>query len=574
MTIKESPRAARTWQTLALVILGLCLLGGAFLVGRRSAPTGSVTTEVRSGEATSHESGEAGGHAEEKATGKGDKEHAQEKSGDKPQGGGAKFTPEALAEAGIQIQRVGYTSVRSQLQVTGAVEPNLTGLVKVTPRVAGKILSLQVSIGDNVRAGQVLATMASTELAQAQAAYRQAVSRVAVTRNNLERQKKLAGLGSFGRPTVEAARSQATTAEAEANTAQNDVAAAQAQVSEAVSQLRFLQAALKQAETQVKVTQSRFDRTSLLLKDELVSRQDWEQAQADLQHAQADGEAARANIAQGQAKIETARANLQATRSRAIAARKRSDIASQALSREEAVYKGGYGTSKELVEAQSVWRQALLDERAAGENVRLLGGRPGGGNILAVSAPLAGRVTERLVTFGETVTPDKPLFTITNLKTVWVELHVDQKDLPAVRLGQTVSVSAETAPGSTFKGLVSYIGDVVDETTRTVNVRAVIENRGRVLRPQTFVRGRIATAVRAHLVAVPENAVQAYEGKTVVFVAGEHEGEFTPKVVKTGATTDGQTVITSGLDPGARVVTRGAFMVKAQAMKSELKDAD
>src|SRR5205085_10908159 len=139
---------------------------------------------------------------------------------------------EALAEAGIQVQPVSYTSVCSQLPLTGAVEPNLAGLVKVTPRVAGMITSLRADVGDNVRAGQVLATMTSTELAQAQAAYRQATSRVAVARNNLQRQQKLAMLGAFGRPTVETARTQATTARAEIDTARSEVDGARAGVTE------------------------------------------------------------------------------------------------------------------------------------------------------------------------------------------------------------------------------------------------------------------------------------------------------------------------------------------------------
>src|SRR5207249_9169293 len=102
-----------------------------------------------------------------------------------------------------------------------------------------------------------------TELAQAQAAHRQAAARVAVAANDLQRQKELAGLGTFGRPTIEAARNQATAAQADIQTAQSDVAAAQAGVTQAVSQVRALQAALAQAVAQVKVTQSRFDRADL-----------------------------------------------------------------------------------------------------------------------------------------------------------------------------------------------------------------------------------------------------------------------------------------------------------------------
>jgi cobalt-zinc-cadmium efflux system membrane fusion protein len=85
-----------------------------------------------------------------------------------------------------------------------------------------------------------------------------------------------------------------------------------------------------------------------------------------------------------------------------------------------------------------------------------------------------------------------------------------------------------------------------------------------------FVRGRIGTAERQRGIALPREAVQTHEGKTVVFTEGSHEGHFDVREVRTAGTVDGRTVITAGLDPGERVVTRGAFMVKAQAMKSEL----
>ncbi|MBI3910200.1 MAG: efflux RND transporter periplasmic adaptor subunit, partial [Armatimonadetes bacterium] len=448
--------------------------------------------------------------------------------------------------------------------------------------------------------------------------------------SHLQRQRQLARLGAFGQPRVEEARAAAIAAQGEVATARNQVAAARNQVAEArseraardgevasaaaeadsarsevaeaESQLRALQAALAQAHTQVGVAQSRFERADLLLKEQLVSRQEWEQAQAERQRAQADVDAARASIAQGQAKIEAAKARLNAAQARAGAARgrrqqatasietalarqaqaeaklaaiqKQSEIASQALAREEAVFQGGYLTSQEIVAAEAAWRQAQLDQQAAADSVRLLGGSPGGTNALTVTAPLGGRVTERLVTLGEMVTPDRTLFTIINLHTVWLQLNVHQQDLPGVRTGQRVTVTSDIAPGRTFSGAISYVGDMVDETTRTVKVRCVVQNKGGRLRPQTFVRGTIATDVRAPVLAVPQDAVQTYAGKTVVFAQGERPGEFEAKEVQTGASVDGWTVIASGLAAGDRVVTRGAFIIKAQAMKSELEHHD
>lgn len=602
-------------KRVALILAGLLALGGTFFLGRRTvAPEQSVTKT-----------------AEEAPT-----EEA------KAEEGVIQFDEESLKLAELKVTPVTPRSLQAGLVVTGMVEPNLGGVVKVTPRVTGKITSVLVNLGDNVRQGQALATLASTELAQAQAAYRQAGARVAVAANILERQKKLGGLGEFGRHEVEAARGADVTAQGEINTTQSELIAAKNEVTEARSerasftgeaaaaqsevasaeseagsteseiteaqgQVKALEAALAQAQTGVKVSQSRFNRLDTLLKEQLASRQDWEQAQADYQRALSDVDAAQANIAQGQAKVETARghrraaqakvkaaeAQVQAAQGRSeqaaakiesamarqkqvearlAAAQGRSLIVSQALSREERVYKGGFLTSKELVEADAAWRLAQAEQRAATENIRLLGGTPGGGNLLRVTAPLGGRLTERTVTLGETVTPEKTLFTVVNLNSVWVQLNVYQKDLRTVRSGQTVSLTTDAAPGHKFSGVISYIGDVVDETTRTVKVRAVIQNPRNVLKPQTFVRGKIAAPVRAQLLAVPKDAVQDLDGKQVVFVAADHPGEFRAKTVQTGDLIDEQTVITSGLEPGDQVVTVGAFLVKAQAMKSELTE--
>lgn len=536
------------------------------------------------------------------------------------------FSEEAMAKAGVRVEPATYRAVGSRLALTGTVEADPSGVVRITPRVGGKVGSVRVNVGDTVTAGQVLAQVASTQLADAQAAYRQAGGRVLAARSQLRRQRQLAGLGQFGRPAVEQARAEGARAQGEVTAAQNeiatarnevaearsdvaslegeaagteaDISSAQSEIAEAEQQVRTLQVAVTQAGTSAKVAQSRFNRLDQLLKEELVSRQDWEQAQADTQRATADVDSARANLAQGQAKVETSRAHLRAAQAKARAAtarkeqatakvqtalarvaqvearlavaRKRAEIADQALAREEQVFRGGFLTSREILEAEAAVRQAEQEQRAAADTIRLLGGVPGGGNVVAVTAPLGGRVTDRSITLGETVTPEKPLFTIIGLGTVWVQLAVNQGDLSQVRIGQPVSITSDSAVGRPFHGVISSIGDLVDETTRTVRVRAVIQNVGGLLKPQTFVRATLRTGGQVKVLAVPADAVQTYEGKSVVFVAAEHPGEFLPKEVETGETEGGLTVITSGLAAGDRVVTRGAFTVKAQGMKSEL----
>jgi membrane fusion protein, heavy metal efflux system len=491
-----------------------------------------------------------------------------------PKVGDLQITQEAMELAEIQIAPSSTRLVAEKLPVSGTLEAGGDRLVKVTPRVAGKVVAVRAVVGDAVRAGQVLGLIESTELAQAQAAHRQAVSRVAVARNNLQRQRDLARLGAFGGPRVEEARRAATATQGEVNIGESEVSAASAEVAEAQSDVGALRAALAQAKTQVKVAQSRFERADLLLKEQLVSRQDWEQAQADQQRAEADVDAAQAKLEQGQAKVETAQAHLKAARAKFAEAGKRAQIASRALAREQAVYTGGYATSKEIVEAEAGLRQAELDQQAAAQAVRLLGGLPGGGSVVALTTPIAGRIQERNVSMGETVDTEHALFTVINLDQVWAQLAVTPRDLPHVRVGQRVELTAETAPGRVFTGPISAIANAADEKTRTVRVRCALANRDGALRPETFVRGHIITDVRRQRVVVPLAALQEHNGKETVYVAKDgHPGAFEVRHVKLGVTGDGWREVASGLQAGEKVAVNGTFYLKSEALKSSLSDA-
>jgi len=115
-------------------------------------------------------------------------------------------TQEAMELAEITIAPADTRTVTAELPVSGVIEAGGDREAKVTPRVPGRIVSVSAVVGDDVRAGQTLATIESMELARAQAAYRQARARAELAAENLARQRELAKLGAFGGPRVEEAR--------------------------------------------------------------------------------------------------------------------------------------------------------------------------------------------------------------------------------------------------------------------------------------------------------------------------------------------------------------------------------
>lgn len=186
---------------------------------------------------------------------------------------------------------------------------------------------------------------------------------------------------------------------------------------------------------------------------------------------------------------------------------------------------------------------------------------------LRVTSPIAGRVITRDVVIGEHVHPDKLLFTVSDLGTLWATLDAREKDLPSLEVGSKVSVISEVYPDRRFAGRVSRVGDVVDEKLRTIKVRVEVPNPGILLKPNMFISavldGRQAAA--REVLTVPDEAVQTVEGEPSVFVATGTGFALKPVVV--GERVGSARAILRGLDGSERVVIAGAFTLKAEWLK-------
>ena len=196
---------------------------------------------------------------------------------------------------------------------------------------------------------------------------------------------------------------------------------------------------------------------------------------------------------------------------------------------------------------------------------------------IALRAPFDGRVLERQATPGSAVEPTQPILTFANLETVWVFLQAYEKDLALLRSGLPLRIRTEAYPQETFAGRLDFLGGAVDEATRTVGVRATVQNTADKLRPGMFVKAQVeAPRPRAEnkpIVAVPQSALQTLAGRTVVFIQ-TGPGRFARRDVETGHTFEGFTEILSGVRSGESVVTEGSFVLKSEFAKAELKGED
>lgn len=192
-----------------------------------------------------------------------------------------------------------------------------------------------------------------------------------------------------------------------------------------------------------------------------------------------------------------------------------------------------------------------------------------------IVAPIAGEVVDREVTLGELVSREKEaLLVIANLETLWVLADVPEARIPDVKLGAMAWINAGSLDVHRHEGQVSYVAPQIDPRTRTAAVRIAVKCKHGSLRPGAFVQVEISAIDRANpdpppVVAVPEQAVQTVEGRSVVFVpAPGEENTFTTRPVTTGSTVAGLTPILTGLAEGESFVSAGSFTLKAELGKS------
>jgi len=189
----------------------------------------------------------------------------------------------------------------------------------------------------------------------------------------------------------------------------------------------------------------------------------------------------------------------------------------------------------------------------------------------AIVAPFAGVVDSVSVATGEIVDPATPIFTVSDLSTVWVQADVAEKDLGAVKVGDAVEVRVSAFPGRVFAGRVTYIPDQIESATGMAKVRCEVPNLDGSLRVNMFATVTILSPQDGDAVLVPSTSLQEVNKQSVVFVpAGD--GKFTWRPVHTGLVANGKTQITSGLAAGTPVVGEGSYWLKAALMQSTIPD--
>lgn len=192
-------------------------------------------------------------------------------------------------------------------------------------------------------------------------------------------------------------------------------------------------------------------------------------------------------------------------------------------------------------------------------------------NLLPLLAPFDGIVIGRDLVVGEAIGgEERKYFTIADVRQMWVTLEVRQEDASELVVGQTMEFVPDGDWDRLVEGRLSWISTEADERTRTLQVRAIVENAHGKLRANTYGTGRIHLSSSENALVVPNNAIQREAGTSVVFIreiAGDGAQRFVRREVLTGIRTEEYTEILSGLEDSESVVTAGSFILRAEVTR-------
>ncbi len=278
---------------------------------------------------------------------------------------------------------------------------------------------------------------------------------------------------------------------------------------------------------------------------DLVAEMENDELEQQVKRSEASYGVAQANITARKAELENANADLDRAK---------------LLFDEELLSPQEYGqaqTSLEVMAAQLQLAEAQAQQAFAELSefrIRLAQAK--------IYAPLSGVVSARYVDVGALVAPNNPIIRLVNLATMVTQGNVPERSVGKLALGNDAEVFVDAMPDQDFRGRVARIAPVLDAATRSAVIEIDIDNPEYVLKAEMFARITLDLGTMRSATLIPRDGL-VYRGQQPgVFVVEEESQRPIFRSIETGLTREDQVEVLANLDPGTRIVGRGATMLR------------
>jgi cobalt-zinc-cadmium efflux system membrane fusion protein len=186
-----------------------------------------------------------------------------------------------------------------------------------------------------------------------------------------------------------------------------------------------------------------------------------------------------------------------------------------------------------------------------------------------IYSPIGGTVVQRKVGPGQFISSgaSDPVFVIGDLSTVWLTAFVRESEAADVRLGQEIAFTVLALPGRIFKATINYVSAAIDPNTRRLMVRATVDNKDDLFKPEMFANVTIYAGKDRNSVGVSKQAL-IYEGERVRLWVAHDDRSIELREVQTGLINGDMVEVTSNLKPGEKVITKGSLFIDRAASGS------
>jgi cobalt-zinc-cadmium efflux system membrane fusion protein len=237
------------------------------------------------------------------------------------------------------------------------------------------------------------------------------------------------------------------------------------------------------------------------------------------------------------------------------------------------LFEHGVAAQKDVESAQGDFDRASAEKQRASALLAQLGGvQTNVDELFHLKAPIRGVLVEKNISAGMEARPDAmmanlpqytmPVFVVSDPTKLWLLVDITEDAMDNVVNGEKIRFTSNARPGREFFGVIDVVGDTLYPDTRTLKVRASVENPDRLLKNEMYVNVDIVHASVATLIEAPSKAVFSMDKKDYVFVETT-AGEFERRPVVLGSEDRGKILITGGLHAGDRVVTEGSLLLQA-----------
>jgi len=183
---------------------------------------------------------------------------------------------------------------------------------------------------------------------------------------------------------------------------------------------------------------------------------------------------------------------------------------------------------------------------------------------ITIFSAATGIVRKKNASVGKYFKEGQNFFELSDLADVWVEMDVYEHDSSIVRIGQKVELEFTSQPGEMISSEIDFVNPFLDESSRTLKVRATIKNEMGKLKPGMIANAVLNVELAGEPLVVPRSAVIDTGKRKVVWVK-KTKKEYFAKIIHAGYESDGYVEIKDGLREGEEVVIEGSFLLDAQA---------